>query len=106
MAAGLGDVLAALQVYLAASEAEERTRAVADADAALHLAILGGEPEHTAGEVAFDADAALKHALTLRARIDERLQGMAGTEAEQLRVDLEELFDLIARYVSESAARD
>jgi len=106
MAAGLGDVLAALQAYLAASEAKERARAVADADAALHLAILGGEPEHTAGEVAFDADAGLKHALTLRARIDERLQGMAGTEAEQLRVDLEELFDLIARYVSESAARD
>jgi hypothetical protein len=105
MAAGLEDVFAALQAYLDTNDEAERSGAVSDADAALHMAVLGGEPEQDAEEVIFDPDAALKKALTLRARIDDRLQRLSGEDAERLREDLEEMFDLISRYVSESADR-
>jgi hypothetical protein len=105
MAAGLEDVFAALQAYLDTNDEAERSGAVSDADAALHMAVLGGEPEQDAEEVTFDPDAALKKALTLRARIDDRLRRLSGEDAERLREDLEEMFDLISRYVSESADR-
>ncbi len=105
MAAGLEDVFAALRAYLDAGDAAGRARSVDDADAALHMAVLGGEPDQEAEQVAFDPDAALKKALELRARIDERLQRLSGEAADQLRGDLEEMFDLISRYVSESADR-
>ena len=105
MAAGLEDVFRALQAYLDADDAAGRARAVSDADAALHMAVLGGQPEQEVEEVAFDPDTALKKALNLRARIDERLQRLSGEDAERLREDLEEMFDLVSRYVAESADR-
>jgi hypothetical protein len=105
MAAGLEDVFTALQAYLDADDDAARAGAVSDADAALHMAVLGGEPAQEAGEVAFDPDAALKKALTLRARIDDRLRRLSGEDTDRLREDLEEMFDLISRYVSESADR-
>jgi len=104
LATGFGDVFRALRVYLDATDAAQRARAVADADRALHLAILGGAPEvelSAAGD--FDPDAALQQALALRTRVDERLKRLSGAEVEGLRHDLEELFDLMARYVSASA---
>ncbi len=53
----------------------------------------------------FDPDAALNQALSLRNRIDERLEKIGGQDVEGLREDLEQLFDLIAQYVSASAER-
>lgn len=103
MATGLGPVFAALQAYLETDDVVARTRAVGDADSALHLAVLGGEPEQAVAEVELDSDSALRKALSLRTRIDVRLQRLRGPDADQLREDLEELFDLISRYVSESA---
>jgi hypothetical protein len=69
------------------------------------MAILGGEPDVPAEVAVFDPDAALQQALALRTRVDERLGRLSGPEAEKLREDLEELFDLIAQYVSASADR-
>jgi hypothetical protein len=103
LAVGLGDVLAALQAYLETTDPAARAKAVSDADTALHLAVLGGEPELPAEVAAADPDAALQQALVLRTRIDERLQGLTGPEADQLKGDLEELFELISRLVSHSA---
>jgi hypothetical protein len=104
MAERLGDVLDPLQDYISLDQGAERERAVNDAEAALHLAILGGEAERVEEEE-FDPDEALRHALSLRTRVDERLQRLTGPDAEALRHDVEELFDLVSRYLSASADR-
>ncbi len=103
MARGFGDVFSALKSYLESEDELTRARAVADADAALHHAILGDEPELAPEDVPLEADSALQRALALRARMDERLQHLDGPDAQSLRHDLEELFDLIAHYVSATA---
>jgi hypothetical protein len=103
IAVGLGDVLASLRVYLENEDDGARTKAVRDAEAALSVAILGGEPQSEPEKPEFDPDAALQQALALRTRVDERLQRVSGPDAEGLRNDLEELFDLIALYVAASA---
>ncbi len=107
LATGFGPVFANLLTYVRTNEEAVRKRSVADAEGALQLAILGGQVvEEEAVEVAvFDPDAALQQALALRTRIDERLQRLAGPDADGMRHDLEELFDLIAKYVSASAER-
>ncbi|UCC71211.1 MAG: hypothetical protein JSV86_12550 [Gemmatimonadota bacterium] len=106
LATGFGPVFANLRVYLEAGEQAVRARAVADAEQSLRLAIAGGQVEEVAVEGAvFDPDAALQQALALRTRIDERLQRLTGPDADGMRHDLEELFDLIARYVSVAAER-
>ncbi len=103
LANGFGPVFKALRTYLETEDAKTRSRAIADADTALHMAILGGEPLVPAGAPEFDPDAALQQALALRTRVDEALQRISGPEADRLKEDLEELFDLIAQYVSASA---
>jgi hypothetical protein len=103
IAAGLGDVLASLRVYLENDDEAVRAQAVRDAEAALSVAILGGEPQSEPEEPEFDPDAALQQALALRTRVDGRLKRLSGPDAEGLRSDLEELFDLIALYVAASA---
>jgi hypothetical protein len=103
MAEGLGGVFAALQEYLHTDDPEERARAVGDADVALHRAILGGELERPAETAEFDPDSALQQAMALRTRVDERLRELSGPEVAALREDLDELFDLISRYVSHLA---
>lgn len=104
IAVGLGYVFEALRAYLDTADPEERASAVATAERALHLAILGDVPEVVAVPgAAFDPDAALQQALALRTRVDERLKRLSGPDVEALRHDLEELFDLMARYVSASA---
>lgn len=104
MAGGLGDVLSSLRAYLETEDPEARAQAIAAADQALHLAVLGGAPEvDAASDVLFDQDAALQQALALRTRVDERLKELSGPGVEELRRDLEELFDLMARYVSAQA---
>lgn len=106
LATGFGPVFASLLTYLGTEDKTVRTRALADSEGSLQLAIVGGQAEEAAAEVAeFDADAALQQALALRTRIDERLQRLAGPDADGMRHDLEELFDLIAKYVSASADR-
>ncbi len=106
MAHGFGAVFAALGTYLESEDEVVRARAVATADAALHQAILGDEPTPSQQpEGPFDLDSALKRALALRTRVDERLGQLSGPEAEALRHDLEELFDLIADYMSAAADR-
>lgn len=107
LATGFGPVFANLLTYVRTDEEAVRARSIADAEGALQLAILGGQvEEEEAVEVAvFDPDAALQQALALRTRIDERLQRLAGADADGMRHDLEELFDLIAKYVSASADR-
>jgi hypothetical protein len=106
LATGFEPVFANLLTYVGTEEETVRTRALADAEGSLQLSIAGGQVEEAAAEVAeFDADAALQQALALRTRIDERLQRLAGPDADGMRRDLEELFDLIARYVSASADR-
>jgi len=103
MAQGFGPVFDALRTYLETHDSAVRARAVSEAQTALHLAILGAEPELPAEAAAFDPDAALQQALALRTRVDERLQGLSGPHAAGLREDLEELFALIAQYVSAAA---
>ncbi len=102
LANGFGGVFSSLRVYLDSSESVDRELALTDAEAALHGAIAGDEQEMPAEEEGFDPDRALQQALALRARIDERLKALTGPEAQGLKQDLEELFDLIAYYVSES----
>jgi len=51
-------------------------------------------------EEEFDPDEALRYALSLRTRIDERLRRLSGPDAEALKGDLEELFGLVSRYLS------
>lgn len=107
MADGFGGVFAALRAYLETEDEAARARAVGDADAALHLAILGGgEPQPHQGAVEFDPDMVLEQALLLRTRVDERLSRIGGAEAEALRQDLDQLFDLISRYLSASAGHE
>lgn len=103
MADGLGNVLAALRLYVETSEAAVRAQAVGDAEAALHNALLGGTPVEHAEPLEFDPDLALQRALGLRTRIDERLQRLRGPDADGLRQELEQLFDLISQYVSAAA---
>jgi len=103
MAQGFGPVFDALRTYLETHDSSVRAQAVSEAQTALHLAILGAEPELPAEAEAFDPDAALQQALALRTRVDERLQRLSGPDAAGLREDLEELFDLIAQYVSLAA---
>ncbi len=105
LAKGFGPVFVAVRAYLDTGDQAARTKAVGEAETALHMAILGGEPDIPAEAAAFDPDAALQQALVLRTRIDERLGQLGGPEVEQLREDLEELFDLIAQYVSAGADR-
>jgi hypothetical protein len=104
LAEGLGVVFAALRGYLDAETSEERAQAVADAETALHRALLGEEAERVEA-AEFDPDAALQQAMSLRTRMDERLHELEGPEAEALRRDLDELFDLISRYVSHLGER-
>lgn len=101
MAAGLGSVFSSLREYLETTDLGARARVVEAAEASLHVAILGDAPEVQAQEEGFDPDRALQQALALRTSIDERLQQLSGPEVRGLRKDLEELFDLIAYYVSE-----
>lgn len=106
LAAGFGPVFAKLLLYLEEGDEVARVQAVGDAEEALYLAIAGGQAEEAAAQAAeFDPDAALQQALALRTRIDERLQRLTGPDADGMRRDLEELFDLIAQYVSVSADR-
>jgi len=105
LATGFGPVFADLLTYVRTDDTKARSTALAGAEAALQRAIVGGQVEEAAVAVAeFDADAALQQALALRTRIDERLQRLSGPDADGMRHDLEELFDLIAKYVSASAA--
>jgi hypothetical protein len=104
IAVGLEEVFTSLRTYLDTTDHEERARAIAAAERALHLAILGDIPEVAASPGSdFDPDAALQQALALRTRVDDRLKRLSGPDVETLRHDLEELFDLLARYVSASA---
>jgi hypothetical protein len=103
MAEGLGNVLAALRLYVETGEGAVRAQAVGDAEAALHDALLGGTPVEHAEPLAFDPDIALQRGLALRTRIDERLQRLTGPDADGLRHELEELFDLLSQYVSAAA---
>lgn len=106
MAHGFGGVFAALSTYLESEDEVVRARAVATADAALHQAVLGDEPTPSQQpEAPLDLDSALKRALALRTRVDERLAQLSGPQAEALKHDLEEFFDLIAHYVSAAADR-
>lgn len=105
IAVGLGDVLASLRIYIETDDEKIRAKSVKDAEEALSLTILGGKPQAAPEEPEFDPDAALQQALALRTRVDERLQGISGSDAEGLRDDLEELFDLIALYVAANAER-
>jgi hypothetical protein len=106
MAEHFGEVFAALQTHLTADDPSERERAVGEAEEALHMAILGGEPDAVAQEEQeFDPDEALRHALSLRTRVDERLRGLSGPNAEALKQDLEELFGLVSRYLSASGEK-
>jgi hypothetical protein len=100
IAVGLGDVLASLRAYIETDDKTVRAKVVKDAEAALSSAILGGEPQAMPNQPEFDPDAALQRALALRTRVDERLKRMSGPDADGLQDDLEELFDLIALYVS------
>lgn len=104
LAAGFGEVFAALGRYLESEDPEERTRAIGEAEERLQQVVSGDAP--TAPEAApLDPDAALQHALSLRTRIDERLGRLSGSAVEELRQDLEALFDLLAYYVSASGER-
>lgn len=103
MAAGLGDVFVALQGYLETEDSARRAKALDDADAALNLAVLGGEPGRATQDPDIHPDAALEQMLELRRRVDAKLKGMSGEVTEGLRVDLEQLFNLMARYFSTSA---
>lgn len=105
MAQGFGPVFEALRTYVETQDRSARAQAVSEAETALHLAILGAEPELPAEAEAFDPDAALQQALALRTRVDERLRRLSGADAAGLREDLEQLFDLIAQYVSVAAER-
>ncbi|MGD8867378.1 MAG: hypothetical protein PVI01_07100 [Gemmatimonadales bacterium] len=100
MAENFGDVFAALRAYLASDDRAERGRAIQAADEALHIAILGGEPDAVVQEDEFDPDEALRQALSLRTRVDERLRRLSGPDADALRQDLEELFGLVSRYLT------
>ncbi len=106
IATGLGDVLSHLRAYLETDDATTRRQAIKDAEEALHLAVLGGAPQaQPEAAVEFDPDAALQQALALRTRIDERLKQLSGPQVDELRGDLEELFDLLGLYVAASAER-
>jgi hypothetical protein len=106
LATGFGPVFANLLAYVGTEDEAVRSRALKEAEASLQLAIEGGHVEAAAEAAAeFDPDAALQQALALRTRVDERLHRLAGPDADGLRHDLEELFDLIAKYVSVSAER-
>lgn len=99
LALGLGDVLTALRSYVEADDGVRRGQAIAEADAALELAIAGGEAEPEVEEVV-GPDEALQQALSLRNRLDDRLKRLSGSEAQGLREDLEQLFELVAFYLS------
>lgn len=105
MALGLGDVLTSLRDYVETDDAARRGQAIAEADRALQVAVLGGEADE-ADEVAMDPDRALQQALSLRTRLDDRLKRLRGAEAEGLREDLEQLFELVAFYLSGSTERE
>lgn len=102
LAAGFGDVFAALRTYLESDDELERAEAVREADAALHLAVLGDQGETAIQDAHLDPDNAVQRALAIRTRLDERLQRLAGSDADELRDDLEELFEMISYYVSGS----
>jgi hypothetical protein len=103
MASRFGTLFSALTEYLDADE-EGQDRAIVEADGALEAAIVGGDGE-TAGDRVLDPDEALQAAMALRTRLDERLRRLSGPETEELREDVERLFDLIAYYVSGSGGR-
>jgi hypothetical protein len=105
MALGLGPVLSALRTYVESEDERVRADAIAAGESALHAAL---ETQVTAEQTApqeFDPDAALKQALALRTRVEERLQHLSGPAVEALRGDLDELFGLISMYVSAAAER-
>ena len=100
IAEGLGDVFTALRTYIETEDATDRARALDDADAALQLAVLGGEPSAVEGEVELDPEAALQEMASLRASVEERLGRLSGAVVDGLRKDLEQLFALITEYFS------
>ena len=105
MAAGFGQVFAELRIYVETEDAAERAKAAADAEAALESAIAGGGAEAEAeaeAEEPPDPDEVLQRALALRTRVDERLSRLKGVEVDGLREDLDQLFDLVAHYMSVS----
>lgn len=105
MAEHFGDLFAALRTYLTSDERGERARAIQAADDALHIAILGGEADAVVQEEELEPDEALRQALSLRTRVDERLRRLSGPEAEALKQDLEELFGLVSRYLTTSGEK-
>lgn len=105
MAENFGDVFSALRTYLVSNDRAERERAIQAADEALHIAILGGEPDAVVQEAEFDPDEALRQALSLRTRVDERLRRLSGPDADALKQDLEELFGLVSRYLTASGEK-
>jgi hypothetical protein len=107
LAAALEEPLRRLRDYGSASDPEDRSRALREADAALEWAIVGGPEAAAAGEAAppepLDPDAALRRALSLRTRIDERLRAWSAPEAAELRKLLDEMFDALSTYLSATA---
>ncbi len=106
LAAGFGDVFAALHKYLGSVDELDRAEAVREADAALHLAVLGDETETPMEGAHLDPDNAVQRALAIRRRVQARLERLVGSDADGLRQDLEELFDMISYYVSGSSGND
>lgn len=109
MALAYGDLFTALRDHVEAEDEARRGRSIADAERALEDAISEEEeevsPELSEVEVEVDPDRALQRAMSLRARLDERLKHLGGPDAQGLRDDLEELFDLVAQFVSGSVGR-
>jgi hypothetical protein len=107
LAAALEEPLRRLRDYGSASDPEDRSRALREADAALAGALGGGPEAAAAGEAAppepLDPDAALRRALSLRTRIDERLRAWSAPEAAELRKLLDEMFDALSTYLSATA---
>jgi hypothetical protein len=102
LAKALAETLTQLRAYVTTADAAGREQALQKADAALELAIVGGGGA-SAPEGTVEGDEALRRALSLRSRIDEHLKRISGPEAEALRQTLEELFELLGRYLSSPA---
>lgn len=102
LANALGETLTQLRAYVGTGDAPAREQALKQADAALELAIVGGGGA-PASEAGVEGDEALRRALSLRSRIDEHLKRISGPEAAALRQSLEELFELLGRYLSSPA---
>lgn len=105
LAQALGETLSQLRAYVETQDAAKREHALRQADAALEIAIVGGGGPTPAQAVAAieDPDEALRHALSLRTRIDEHLKKVSGADAGALRQTLEEMFQLLGSYLSSTA---